>query len=52
MEPNYIDFKISEEQAKLLCNYWNMNYDELNDMEIVALLDKTIDELAEEIIMD
>ena len=52
MEPNYIDFKITEEQAKLLCKYWNVNYNEVDDMEIIALLDKTINELTEELIID
>ena len=47
---NYIDFKITEDQAKLICKYWNKDYTKLEDYEICELLDKTIDELQEEII--
>ena len=47
---NCIDFKITEEQAKLICKYWNENYEELEDYEIASLLDRVIDELNEDII--
>ena len=49
-ELNYIDFKITEDQAKLICKYWNKDYTKLDEYEICELLDKTIDELNEELL--
>lgn len=49
---NCIDFKITEDQAKIICKYWNKHYEELEEHEICELLDKTIDELQEEVIDD
>lgn len=49
-QENYIDFHITEDQAKLICKYWNQNYNDLDEYEICELLNKTIDELKNEFI--
>lgn len=47
-QENYIDYHITEGQVKIICRYWNKDYKNLEDYEICELLDKTIDELVNE----
>ena len=42
---NYIDFHITEDQAKTIAAYFYKEYDKLEDYEICELLDKLIDNL-------
>ena len=44
MEDNTILFRISEEQANIICNYYNKNIKNLEEYEICELLDRLIDE--------
>lgn len=44
MEDNTILFRITEDQARSLCNYYREDIDELEEYEIASLLDRFIDE--------
>ena len=41
-QENFIDFKITPEQAEKICIYFGKNYKELEDYEICSLLDTLI----------
>lgn len=45
-EENNILFHITEEQAELLCKYFNKDLKDLEEYEVCELLDKYIDKLA------
>lgn len=45
MENNWIDFKLTLEQATRICEYFGEDIDTLEDYEICELLDKYIDEI-------
>lgn len=40
-----IEFQITPDQAKKICEYFGVEYDDINDYEICEYLDKIIDEL-------
>lgn len=42
---NSIDYKITLEQAEILCKHFDKDINQLEEYEICELLDKTIDEL-------
>lgn len=44
MEDNTILFRITEDQAIRLCNYYREDIDTLEEYEIAELLDRFIDE--------
>lgn len=46
MEENFINFKISLEQAQLLCKYYGKDIKTLNEYDISELLDSYISELS------
>ena len=43
---NTILFNITEDQAKILCNYYHKNINDLEEYEICELLDRAIDDLS------
>lgn len=45
MEDSNILFHISEDQARIICEHFNKNINELEEYEICELLDKIIDNL-------
>lgn len=44
-QENYIPYKITDEQAKRICEYYGKDINQLEEYEICELLDKIIDEL-------
>lgn len=42
---NSIDYKITLEQAEIICKYFNKDINKLEEYEICELLDKVIDKL-------
>ena len=44
-QENYIDFKITEKQAKMIADYFSKDYNKLEEYEICELLDILIDSL-------
>ena len=44
-QENWIDYKITIDQAELICKHFNRNINDLEEYEICELLDKLIDKL-------
>lgn len=44
-QENWIDYKITRDQAESICKYFNKNINDLEEYEICELLDKIIDKL-------
>lgn len=44
-QENWIDYKITRDQAETICKHFNKNINDLEEYEICELLDKIIDKL-------
>lgn len=44
-QETYINFHITESQAEKICEYFNIDLNQLEEYEVCELLDRIIDEL-------
>lgn len=44
-QENYIDYHITENQAKLICKHFYKNLEDVEEYEVCEMLDKIIDNL-------
>lgn len=42
-----LEFRISGDQARKICNYYGCDFDDIEDYEVCELLDRYIDEIVD-----